>query len=527
MRAGLMLALASALIASCRQPHGPCALSTDCLSGEICIEAVCRSSCDDDTGCAANEQCRLGGCLAALVACTDGQQCRASERCSGGICHTQCVATTGCRSDEQCLDGICLAHPLPVLAAGSAHSCAIGAGPAVRCWGANSYGQLGVGDSAARGDQSGQLGAALPAVDLGAEFVPAAIACGENFSCARSLAGAVKCWGENAFGQLGQGDIDHRGLSPVQLGTALRAVDLGTELPAIAIAAGKKHACALLEGGAIKCWGGNSSGQLGLGDTSNRGSGPDQLGFKLPAIDLGTRCQAYVLSAGEERSCAICAEGVIKCWGSNRYGELGVGDTENRGDEPDEMGHQLPGVPLGSGHRGVALAIGIFHTCAIVDDGSVRCWGANNLGQLGLGDNAPRSDLGSLGDALPAVDLGGALALALAAGDSHTCALLDRVGVKCWGNNNRGQLGQGDIVSRGGAGSPALGGLPAVDLASAAVPTALATGWYHSCAQLTDRQIKCWGYNAYGQLGLGDAESRGDTPYEMGAALPAVDLGGP
>jgi len=528
IEAALLLALLTATSAACRPPHGPCALNDDCAVSAICIEAVCRDRCTDVGSCAAGELCRLGGCLPALTDCTDSQQCRVSESCYAGRCHALCVDTMGCRSDERCVDGICLLRPLPQLAAGNWHSCAVTAGPAVHCWGGNGSGQLGVGDSTTRGDQPGQLGATLPKVDLGADFVPAAIACGESFSCARSVAGAVKCWGDNRVGQLGLGDIDNRGTSRVQLGSALHAVDLGTDRPAIAIAAGKQHACALLEDGAIKCWGGNSSGQLGLGDSIDRGSGPSQLGSDLPAVDLGTRCQAYELGAGEERSCAICAQGVVKCWGSNQYGELGVGDFESRGDQPDEMGHQLPGVALGIGRRGIGLALGVFHTCAIVDDGSVRCWGANNLGQLGLGDNAPRGEATTLGNALPAVDLGGALALALAAGDSHTCALLDRGGVKCWGNNNRGQLGQGDTINRGGTDAPALGNtLAPIDLAATDGLVGLAAGWYHSCAQLSDGQIKCWGYNAYGQLGLGDIDNRGDAPREMGSALPAVDLGAP
>jgi alpha-tubulin suppressor-like RCC1 family protein len=220
---------------------------------------------------------------------------------------------------------------------------------------------------------------------------------------------------------------------------------------------------------------------------------------------------------------------VVKCWGGNGFGELGVGDTVSRGDGPAEMGHLLPGVALGSGRRGLVLALGTFHSCALIDDGSVKCWGNNVAGQLGAGDNTTRGGQSdTMGDALPAVNLGGELALALSAGNSHSCALLNHSVVKCWGNNNNGQLGQGDVVNRGDAASPALGAaLAPIDFGLAAGVSALAAGSFHNCVQWIDGAVKCWGYNAGGQLGLGDVANRGDHSGQMGAALPTVDLGGP
>lgn len=126
-------------------------------------------------------------------------------------------------------------------------------------------------------------------------------------------------------------------------------------------------------------------------------------------------------------ACALLTNGSIKCWGFNDYGQLGLGDTRSRGDDPDEMGANLPPVDLGSGRHAKAIALGVRHTCAILDDDRVKCWGMNAHGRLGLADLEARGDApGEMGDALPYVDLGdGRTAVAVAAGQAHTCALLD------------------------------------------------------------------------------------------------------
>jgi alpha-tubulin suppressor-like RCC1 family protein len=130
-----------------------------------------------------------------------------------------------------------------------------------------------------------------------------------------------------------------------------------------------------------------------------------------------------------------------------------------------------------------------------------------------------------MGDALPAVDLGpGRTATAVAAGFFHTCARLDDRRVKCWGNNGYGQLGLGDAVNRGDGPGEMGDALPAVDLGLGRTATAVAGGFGYTCALLDDRRLKCWGNNQFGQLGLGDSLNRGDAPGEMGDALPAVDL---
>jgi len=171
------------------------------------------------------------------------------------------------------------------------------------------------------------------------------------------------------------------------------------------IATGTYHTCAILDDKSVKCWGDNGYGQLGLGDRIARGGAPGQMGENLTAVDLGTGRSATAIAAGQSHTCAILDDASVKCWGDNYYGKLGLGDTNRRGDESGEMGDNLPAVDLGTGRSATAIAVGSQHTCAILDDKSVKCWGSGS--QLGLGDYNARGDAsGEMGDNLPAVDLG-------------------------------------------------------------------------------------------------------------------------
>ena len=123
-------------------------------------------------------------------------------------------------------------------------------------------------------------------------------------------------------------------------------------------------------------------------------------------MNLGAGKTATAISAGSGHTCALLTDGTIKCWGSNQFGQLGLGDTNDRGDEPGEMGSALPSVNLGTGMTAKAVSAGASHTCALLSDGTVKCWGGNNVGQLGLGDKTNRGNApGTMGDALPVVGL--------------------------------------------------------------------------------------------------------------------------
>jgi alpha-tubulin suppressor-like RCC1 family protein len=142
----------------------------------------------------------------------------------------------------------------------------------------------------------------------------------------------------------------------------------------------------LFEDQRIKCWGSSAYGQLGLGYGMTRGDQPGEMGQDLPTVDLGAGALAVALAASEAHTCALLEGGAVKCWGSNGYGLLGLGSTLASGDEPAT----LPTVDLGTGAVAVALAAGFTHTCALLVDGSVKCWGENLYGRLGLGDGQRR-----------------------------------------------------------------------------------------------------------------------------------------
>ncbi len=416
---------------------------------------------------------------------------------------------------------------------GQDHTCALLDNGTVKCWGLNDVGELGQGDTAHRGDGSGEMGDNLATIDLGTGLRAVDLAVGEDHACVLLANGDVKCWGQNQFGELGVGDTEARGdgeddfgADADEMGDNLTVVDLGGS-NAVSIASSYRHTCALLTDGTVKCWGWNVFGQLGQGDVDTRGDQAGEMGSNLPAIDLGTGLRAVAISAGRLHACARLDNGRVKCWGSNAFGQLGQGDNADRGDGTGEMGDSLGFISLGTGLNPAFVAAGHQHTCAKLTDGTLKCWGENGLGQLGLGDTTDRGDAAiEMGDNLPTVDLGtGRSPLSLSIGFSHTCARLDEGTLKCWGGNTFGQLGKGDTESLGDAASEMGDDLSAIDLGTGLSVFAVSNGSQHTCAQLDDNSLKCWGRNDFGGLGLGDSSDRGGAPGEMGDSLPTVDLG--
>lgn len=396
----------------------------------------------------------------------------------------------------------------------------------LKCWGGNNGGTLGLGDLLSRGGAPGQMGANLPVIDLGPGARVVEVAAGfDAMVCARLSDGRVKCWGRNDSGRLGVGDPQTRGDEAGEMGANLSAIDLGPGRSAKQISLGVSHACAMLDDATLKCWGVSAVGALGLGDTQVRGFSLAQMGANLPALDLGPGRTARQLSAGGTQTCARLDNDSVKCWGSNDLGQLGLGDVQSRGAAPGQMGASLPAVDLGLGRTVRQVSVGLGCTCVVLDNGSVKCWGANTRGELGTGDLQERgSSPGEMGDNLQAVDLGvGRTALQVASGTQFVCALLDDRTVKCWGRNDLGQLGLGDQQDRGGNPGEMGAALPTVDLGPGRKALQIAAGT-HACAKLDDGNIKCWGSNGSGELGLGDLLSRGDKPGQMGASLPAVQL---
>jgi alpha-tubulin suppressor-like RCC1 family protein len=426
-------------------------------------------------------------------------------------------------SQDTQTNGFITTASIPITA-GSAHSCFILDNGSVKCWGANASGQLGLGNTNNRGDGLNEMGDNLTAVDLGTGRTVRDIEAGDNHTCAILDNESVKCWGANASGQLGLGDTNNRGDASGEMGDTLLSVDLGTLRTAKAIASGYAHTCAILDNESVKCWGANTSGQLGLGNTNNRGDESSQMGDSLTAVDLGTGRTAKAIAAGYQHTCVILDNESVKCWGLNDKGQLGIGSNSGSnvkmGDGSGEMGDSLPAVDLGSGRTAKAISAGYQHTCVILDNASVNCWGNGLNGQLGRGENKtekrPKSD---------PIDLGsGRNAKAIVTGNSHTCVMLDNSSTKCWGYNASGQLGLGDTINLGDGSNEMGDSLLSIDLGTGKTTRAISAGDSHTCSILDNSSIKCWGANASGQLGLGHTNNRGDNSSEMGDNLPVISL---
>ena len=343
-------------------------------------------------------------------------------------------------------------------------TCAILDDDTLKCWGYNGYGQLGQGDTQNRGSSMGQMGDALPAINVGTGRKVKAVTVGAYHVCAIVDDDTVKCWGYNTYGGLGLGDSTNRGTLGGQMGDALPTVDLGTGRKVRVVSAGLYTTCAILDDGRVKCWGYNAFGQLGLGDTNNRGDVTGEMGDALAPVELGTGRTAKAIAMGNYVACAILDNDSVKCWGHNVSGQLGLGDTNNRGDVTSEMGDALSAVNLGSGRTARAVACGDSFTCALLDTNQLKCWGSGTYGRLGLGDQTQRGDAASeMGDALPTVNFGtGRSVVSFDLGTTHGCALLDNLTLKCWGQNAQGSLGLGDSNHRGDSANEMGDLLPAV-----------------------------------------------------------------
>ena len=254
----------------------------------------------------------------------------------------------------------------------------------------------------------------------------------------------------------------------------------------LAIRSGTNHNCVLIAGGTVQCWGDNSRGQLGDGTTENR----------TKPVTVSGLTNATAIAAGLTHSCALTSSGGVMCWGENSFGQLGDGTGTSR----------LTPVAVSDISTATALASGTTHTCVLLRSQSVQCWGANNAGQLGDGTTTNRRS--------PfAVAASGANFIALAAGDTHTCAVASDGRVLCWGDNSRGQLGDGTTTSRGAA-------RPVTGLSGA---KAIAAGAEHTCAITTADAVQCWGANDFGQIGDGSTSSR-TTPAAVRNLIPASSL---
>ncbi|CBN79084.1 domain repeat protein [Ectocarpus siliculosus] len=329
-----------------------------------------------------------------------------------------------------------------------------------------------------------------------------ALAVGTDHACVLLDDATVKCFGQNNYGQLGLGDTDDRGQSAGTMGDSLTAVDLGTGATVVAMSAGSDHTCAVLADGSLKCFGRNNMGQLGLDDTDDRGDEAFEMGDDLPAVSLGTNRTAVAVSAQGDRTCVLLDNGNVRCWGDAEYGALGGGDETTTGNGDGTIADS---VDLGVNGTNTVGAIG-GGPCAVFQDGSLKCWGEGFYGQNGQGTADSLGDEpGEMGESLPTVPLGeGVLVESISGGRDYQCAVLQDGGLKCWGRAEGGQLGSEAILTVGDDPDEMGDALPTVDLGSAETAVEVSTASSHTCALLGSGGVKCWGKAFFGNLGLED-----------------------
>jgi alpha-tubulin suppressor-like RCC1 family protein len=350
-----------------------------------------------------------------------------------------------------------------------------------------------------------------------------ALVAGLYETCAAMSTGAVVCWGANAGAPVGTG-TQMDALTPVPV-TGVQVASLPGGRAPISLSWGT--VCSVTSAGGAVCWGAGTKGQLGNNTKKD---------WNAPVAVLGLSSGVQAIGAGFEHACAATSSGV-KCWGSNEYAQLGDGYME--------LSSLAPVSVLGLSSGALVVSTAFRHTCALTGDGGVKCWGANAAGQLG-------NDGANNVESAPVDVLGLSSGVgSISSGDVHTCALTTGGAVKCWGNNDRGQLGDGtlnqayspvdvvglssgvQVIAAGsartcaikqngtvvcwGLGTILVQGMPQI-LVPTAIPglsnaVAIAVGHDHACAA-TSAGVKCWGSNSHGELGDGTTTAT-NTPVEV------------
>jgi alpha-tubulin suppressor-like RCC1 family protein len=460
--------------------NGMCAVSF-CETGWGDCDGVAYNGCESDLG-STNAHC--GRCS---VACQSLESCiKGVCECSGGMgyCNNVCTnlandpqncGVCGTKCGWGCVDGACI-YPSDI-AAHDQTSCAVMSDNSLFCWGQT--------DFSASCDYEGAKNSSKPLKVSNLANV-SQVAVGQQFICVLLLDGTVSCWGMGFYGQLGNGN-DNFSNDPVTV-PGLAGV---TQL-----VAGESHVCALRTNGEVWCWGDNEYGATGTYyDSTNTKSGY-QLSPYLVSVGVATQ-----IAAGVYHTCALLKDNTVMCWGYDDYGELGRITAE------DQFSNHISADPvkvenIGAGNI-VAVKASFGKTCALIDTGSVVCWGVMSLiEETYLSDLSPDAYASAIAPYLiPVAATGAANTQAIGMGDEHICAIQNDRTLDCWGCNWSYQVGAGPLPTPGRetwsevATPLALSGLANVQK--------IALGRAHSCALLADHSIKCWG-NAYcGALGDG------------------------
>lgn len=485
-----------------------------------CLAAVCgdgfvhggMEECDDGND--SDEDDCLSSCKAPV--CGNGVK-EGAEECDDGNSNTTDDCTSLCKrpacgdgfvhsETEQCDDGDPSGGPCRAnctwaavaIDAGTGHVCALMANDGLKCWGNNAFGQLGVAETPVP-DRKQTLATLPDSVSV--------FDAGEATTCAVHRENLL-CWGHSIAGIVVYTNLPNQvfpGFRPRQ------------------VAVTGWHICAIDEqSDRLKCWGIHGGGALGV-DHDDELIGDDEPLQDIPYVELDGAVRA--VTVGERLTCALLEAGVAKCWGNNEYGQLGLGS--------DDASRGLPSgnVVVGDSFEISKIVASYRHVCALSAMGEVKCWGANESGQLGYGDTEDRGRTpASMGNGLPVVPLGSPV-LDVAVGATSSCAVLSDGAVKCWGAALSGQLGQPALTHAGGAvnnlgDEPGeLQTLPPIDLGAGARAIQVAMGYDFACALLDDGGVKCWGFDIVGdQTRVTYGQGIGDVVGEMGEALPEVPL---
>jgi alpha-tubulin suppressor-like RCC1 family protein len=347
------------------------------------------------------------------------------------------------------------------IATGAGHTCILYSDQTIRCTGQNSQGQVGNGT---------YTNVFEPALSSGT-VNPVTLHAGLEHTCTLVGDGRMQCWGTNYTGQLGDGTFGGFALTPQFVHGMTNAVKAFT---------GGFFTCAIVSDNTVQCWGRNQDGQLGNGDSTT------DVALPAPVQGLGPVAD---FAAGGYHACAIMSDRTVKCWGRNVRGQVGDGTTNTPVVQP----HVVGGL-----NNVAALSLGTYHSCALLQDRTVQCWGQNDFGQIGA--------QGVVFSATPVAVSGITNAVGIATGFLHTCALLADGTVRCWGHNDFGQLGDGTTTS---SATP-------VQVQGLANPRAISLGAGHTCALMPDASVKCWGENDLGEFGTGTA-TNSVAPVQMHA----------
>lgn len=350
------------------------------------------------------------------------------------------------------------------VSAGREHTCAVLTNGSVKCWGSNRLGQLGDGT---------RNNASTPRTVVGLGGGAASVSAGSNYTCALLTSGAVRCWGYNVTGQLGNGSTSDSNI-PVPV-TGLTS---GTAT----ISAGDYHSCAVSTSGAAKCWGSNADGRLGNGSTTDSA---------VPVGVRGLTSGVEMISAGGSHTCAVVAPGAVKCWGLNDFGQVGNGGIA----VPGASSVSTPATVIGVGSSARSVSAGGDTSCASTADWTAWCWGQNGYGKLGNGTGVNSRTATRV--TVPSAGL-----TEVAVGAFHSCSLQAAGTVACWGNQTA--LGDGLVdpdVSSGRSKAATVAVATAIQGVSM-----ISAGGGHSCAVTSAGTVRCWGSNSSGELGNGTDE---------------------